>query len=208
MAEHVPFWQRVSSIFRGGMNGGVDAHSEASLQVIEDRDRPAPWWKPGVRRQQAREMVTRVAHLAEAMEEHYRRQDERGAALAGSLDRVGAILEQLAVSQRAQSDYLRSIAEHTEVANRNSATLASTVAKLPESLSAQADAIRNVARQLEVAQESDTQLMHSLQQFGRAVDTLGALGHGPGRGAAALSNAQQRQHEEFATVVGSTTAAS
>jgi septal ring factor EnvC (AmiA/AmiB activator) len=136
------------------------------------------------------------------MEEHYRRQDERGAALAGSLDRVGAILEQLAVSQRAQSDYLRSIAEHTEVANRNSATLASTVAKLPESLSAQADAIRNVARQLEVAQESDTQLMHSLQQFGRAVDTLGASGTAQVEALQRLSNAQQRQHEEFATVVG------
>ena len=56
-------------------------------------------------------------------------------------------------------------------------------------------------RQLQVGQESDTQLTQSLQQFGRAVDTLGSAGTSQVEMLQRLNAAQREQHEALVTLV-------
>lgn len=214
MAGLVSFWQRMSNVFRS--DGGPDGENgaETVLRPAASAEHPAGaplqvtslgatshWWRQPSKTAQAREVALHVTQLAEAMQQHFRQQDQRAVELAASLDRVGGILEQLAQTQRGQNDYLRTIAEQTAESSKNAAALTATVSRVPESLLAQADAIRTVARQLEVAQETDAQLMHSLQHFGRAVDTLGSSGTAQVEVLQRLNTAQQQQHEAFTTLV-------
>ena len=215
MAAQVSFWRRVSSLFgpaapaRGG-DGALPrtglAHHDGSADV------PAPpgaavqpvafsWWRGPARGAHVPEVSSRVVELAHSLREHFEQQDRRATELAGSLNRVGGILEQLAETQRSHGDYLRTIAEHTEAAEKNATSLAATLGRMPESLLAQAEAIRMVARSLEVSQEADTQLMHSLQQFGRAVETLGSSGTAQVDILQRLNAAQQEQHQAFTALV-------
>lgn len=213
MAAQVSFWQRVGSLFRtdSGMDRGRQPGALESSGRLESSgagplnhsgNHPEPFWRrPAARSAQARETALRVVELAEAMQQHFRQQDQRAAELAGSLDRVGGTLEQLAAAQRAHGEYLRSIAEHTDSAGKNAAALTATLGRVPESLLAQAEAIRTVARHLEIAQESDTQLMHSLQQFGRAVDTLGSSGTAQVEVLQRLHAAQREQQSAMTALV-------
>lgn len=179
MAAQGSFWQRVGTLFRSDAAAANDdpaataaPPAPAALQRLGDSG-SLPWWKKRQARQaQSREVAIQVVELAGAMRRHFEHQDERAAALAGSLDRVGAILEQLAASQHAHGEYLRSIAQQTETAGKHAAQLGETLGRVPDALLTQAEAIRTVARQVEVAQETDAQLMHSLQHFGQAVGTL------------------------------------
>lgn len=214
MAGLVSFWQRMSNVFRPEAGTVDDYGSDRAFESAPlPPDRTAaplqvttaaaqvPWWRRSSRTGQAGEIALHVTQLAEAMQQHFRQQDQRAAELAGSLDRVGGILEQLAQTQRGQNDYLRTIAEQTAESSKNAAALTATVSRVPESLLAQADAIRTVARQLEVAQETDAQLMHSLQHFGRAVDTLGSSGTAQVEVLQRLNTAQQQQHDAFTALV-------
>ncbi len=213
MSEPIPFWQRVSRVFRPAAPPGGDGSSsaEAPVALTATRTEPhrselvpadrAPWWRPQARRAQTREAAQRVAELASALQDHFRQQDDRAAALASALDRVGGVLAQLAANQREQGECVKTIAAHADSAARSAASVVGTLAKVPESLNAQADAIRSVARQLEIGQESDNQLMHSLQQFGRAVDTLGTSGTAQVEALQRLTTAQQRQQDAFAALV-------
>ncbi|MEW6249145.1 MAG: hypothetical protein AB1716_00735 [Planctomycetota bacterium] len=207
MGQPIPFWQRVSRLFRSGNSdhGGVTILAPPSPPAHDPHatraSGPAPWWRPQARRAQTLAAATRLTEVAEALQDHFRRQDQRAAELSGALERVGGVLAQLAENQRAQGEYLRTIAEHTDAAARHAAAVTTTLARVPDALNAQADAIRTVARQFEIAQESDNQLMHSLQQFGRAVDTLGTSGNAQVEALQRLSGAQQRQHEAFGALV-------
>ncbi len=215
MATQSSFWQRVGNLFRPDDPNATDVPPMPPLSTSTATVEPAapraltvvdaaatPWWRRRqVRQAQSQEMALRVYELAGAMQQHFRQQDQRAVELAGSLDRVGGILEQLASSQKAQGDYLRTIAERTDVASKHAAALTETLSRMPDSLMTQAEAIRTVARQLEVSQESDTQLMHSLQQFGRAVDTLGESGTAQVQVLHKLNTAQREQHEALTTLV-------
>lgn len=213
MAAQFSFWQRVGSLFRsdtgldrGRPTGAIESRGRLESTISGPRDHggnhPEPFWRRhAARSAQARETALRVVELAEAMQQHFRQQDQRAAELAGSLDRVGSTLEQLAAAQRAHGDYLRSIAEHTESAGKNATALTATLSRVPESLLAQAEAIRTVARHLEIAQEADTQLMHSLQQFGRAVDTLGSSGTAQVEVLQRLNAAQHEQQAAMTALV-------
>jgi hypothetical protein len=160
------------------------------------------WWRRrSSNASQVREVSLRMLELATALEEHFRKQDESAVDLARSLDRVGSVLEQLSETQEAQRDYLQRIAEHTENAGRQSHVLNETLARVPEALLTQAEAIRGVARQLDLCQESDTQLMHSLQQFGRAVDTLSSSGAAQVDVLKQMNEAQRQQHDSVAVLV-------
>ncbi len=215
MVEQRSFWHRVGSMFRGNHGSAPSTGGNGSGPATAAVDDPAgsalelaaapeatPWWR---RRQahlaQSREVSHRVMELADAMQQHYRQQDQRAAELSNSLNRVSGILEQLAETQRTQSDWLRTIAERTEVVGQHAAHLGETLSRVPESLATQAEAVRTVARQLEVAQESDTQLMLSLQQFGRAVDTLGSSGTAQVEVLQRLTAAQRDQHESVTALV-------
>jgi len=191
MTEQPSLWQRMRSHFRagptdgglagedssgGGVGPGASPGASAPLSAVAERGGFSWFGRRRLRQLQVREASQRMVELAQALQDHFRRQDERGVALAGSLEHMGSVLEQLADSQRSQSDCLQTIAEQTESAGRHAAALSETLSRVPDSLFSQAEAIRTVARQLELTQESDTQLMHSLQQFGKAVDTLGSSG--------------------------------
>ena len=203
MAEPISFWRRVGNLFRpgGDATDGNGAGESSGAITAAAPAQAAGWLRRPAKAAQAREVALHVAELADAMQQYFRQQDQRAAELAGSLNRVGGVLEQLAESQRSHGDYLRTIAEQTESAGKNAAALTATVSRVPESLLAQADAIRTVARQLEISQEADTQLMHSLQQFGRAVDTLGSSGTAQVEVLQRLNHAQQQQHEAFSALV-------
>ena len=125
---------------------------------------------------QLRIVSERVVALADAMQRHFQQQDAHAAEVAGALGRVGNVLEQLAQTQQAQGACLQTLAAQSESTGKHVAALSDTAGRIPESLLTQAEAIRTVARQIEVGQETDTQLVQSLQTFGRAVDALGAAG--------------------------------
>ena len=212
MAGQNSLWRRVSSLFRAETDvpaGERSTHVEAADEPggalatapSAGGDHPTRWWRRSARSVQVREVSLRVVELAQALKQHFEQQDQRAAEVGRSLNRVSGILEQLADAQRGQGEYLRSIAEHTEAAGKNASALTATLGRMPESLMAQAEAIRTVARSLELAQEADTQLMHSLQQFGRAVDTLGSSGTAQVDALQRLSAAQQEQHQAFAALV-------
>ncbi len=211
MAGPVSFWQRVNNLFHGAASTGDDGLVPPDESVAEDAPLAARPPGPGAPRAlsgwlrrrtnpQVREVSLRVVELAHSLQQHFEQQDRRSAEVANSLNRVGGTLEQLAESQRAHGDFLRAIAEHTEAAGKNAAALTTTLGRVPESLLVQAEAIRTVARSLEVSQEADTQLMHSLQQFGKAVDTLGSSGAAQVDILQRLTAAQQAQHEAFAAL--------
>jgi len=206
MAVAGSFWQRVARLVGGkNMSPPDDAQSAAPSRELAVADAPpagVPWWRRRqVRQMHVREVSRRIVQLADGLEAYFRQQDERATELTAALQQVGGILQQLAEAQRQQGDSLRTIAQHAEAGARHAAALTETLGRLPDSLVTQAEAVRAVARQLEVAQESDTQLMHSLQQFGRAVDTLGSAGTSQVEVLQRLNAAQQEQHAALMTLV-------
>jgi hypothetical protein len=224
MANGQKFWQRVTSVFRSSNSGEKRAGPETAgnehgavpkvgePQAPDDpksgslatmaATRNVPWWRRGrERRAQARELSLHMVHLAEAIREHVRRQDERAAELSGSMARVGEALRHLADGQTSQVECLRSIAEHAAASGRNTEAVARTMERIPDSLLSQAEAVRGVARQLEVSQEADTQLMHSLQQFGQAVGTLGSSGEAQVEVLQKMNTTHQQQADTMAELV-------
>jgi hypothetical protein len=173
----------------------------ARLATVTEPARASWWQRRQVRQLQVREASRRVVQLADALERYFQRQDERSAELTNSLVHVGGVLDRLADTQSAQGERLRDIAQHTETAVKQAGMLADTLGRLPDSLVTQAEALRAVARQIEVGQESDTQLMHSLQQFGRAVDTLGTAGTSQVEVLQRLNAAQREQQQALMTLV-------
>lgn len=218
MAAQGSFWQRVSSFFRSDLGQGLRAggdgrvgapeppaglvgvagpHSEPALAA-----RGVAWWRRHqARRAQARQAVLRVGELAEALEQHFRQQDQRAAELAASLDRVASVLGQLAHTQQVQGECLQSIARHSELAERHAAQLSETLSRVPESLLTQAEAIRTVAAQLDLAQQSDRQLVQTLEQFARAADALGSSGTAQVNALQNLATAQREQQLALSRLV-------
>lgn len=217
MAQQVSLWKRMRSMFRPEAGPG-DGNGSPRIALVEPAQEPeggsagplkrvsgskSTSWRQRrlAKRAQIRETSLRMVALADAMQQHFRRQDQRSAELTDSLERVGGILEQLAESQRSQGEYLRTIAAHTDTAGKHAAALSETLGRVPDSLVNQAEAIRNLARQLEVARESDAQLRQSLQGFGRAVDTLGSSSTVQVEVLERLSTAQGQQQESLTVLV-------
>lgn len=218
MADNGSFWQRVGNAFNsaashvtqfGGngsnehgkrVNGAVEVAAPAGELATELREQS--WW----RRWQPRhpgsgDLALRMVQLADAMERHFRQQDTRARELAGSLDRVGSVLEQLADTQRAQGESLKRIADQADAASRHTANMSDTLARIPDSLLTQAEAIRAVAMQLDLAQDTDLRLRESLQQFGQAVGTLGTTGREQTLALRDLNSFQREQHDALTQLV-------
>lgn len=211
MDQQASLWQRVKRVLRPA---GVRSERPAEAVVEEPVDdlmgveeaslEPAgkkPLWARSGGPAPLREVSQRVVELADAMQGHFEQQDQHATQLTRSLDRVGSVLEQIAETQRAQREYLQSIAAHSEANDKHTATLSDTVGRIPESLLTQAEAIGGVARQLEAAQEGDTRLRQSLDTFGQAVDTLGSAGSAQVETLQRLNAAQNAQHEAFTNLV-------
>ncbi len=215
MAGHSSIWKRIGSLFTSETAAMPASTGSGPAVVTAEAVKPAEcrlelssesgngsWWRRWPNRKApAGELAMRFVELSEAMQEHFRRQDARAAELASSLDRVGRVLEQLAQTQQSQGECLRTIAEHAAAAGKNTASLADALGRIPESLLTQAEAIRTVAMQLDLAQETDTQLLHSLQQFGKAIDALGSSGGAQVAALQSLSAAQREQHAAFSNLV-------
>lgn len=203
MADPGSFWRRMGNLFHAD-SANREPAGTALLDPAAERGDPlrltgsSPWWRRSAER---REAALQAVRLSESLQDHFRRQDDRAVQVVRSLERVGGILEQLAETQRSQGECLKAIAESTQAAGQNAAALHGTVSRVPEALTAQAEAIRTVARQLEVSQEADTQLMLSLQQFGRAVDTLGSSGTAQVEVLQRLAAAQREQQSALAGFV-------
>jgi chromosome segregation ATPase len=122
--------------------------------------------------QQLREAYGRVVELMDSMQAHFSRQDQRSTELTRSVQSVATTIEHLARQQESQGQTLGRAVEHIGGVVKQFGPVSASLLDLPASLHMQADAIRSVATQLEISQEADTQLMHSLQRFGQAVDAL------------------------------------
>lgn len=168
MATQGKFWQRVGQMFRGGRgNGGQspDAGDDGGdgLAVVGTR---APT------RRDLKDRYERVVELMDAMESHFRRQDERAEALTKSVDRVAGILERIAAAHQQQNESIGTIADRVGTVATHAARLSETLGQVPSSMNAQAEAVRVLSRQIEVAQEADHQTAASLSELGRAVNML------------------------------------
>jgi methyl-accepting chemotaxis protein len=129
-----------------------------------------------------------VLELMDAMRDHFETQDLRAAEVTAGIERVGGTLEQLAGSQRTQSEGITSIATRVDDAVRRSTGLATMLAEMPASFQAQAEAVHAVARQMEAARAADAELTISLQRFSQAADSLRDAG-------TAQVDSLQRLHE-------------
>ena len=214
MSSEVSFWKRVGSAFRAGGPLMACENSEVSpLAVAPAGDRPGGGngWRSGGfrlpwvgRRQSLRQLDERyrqMLELADAIRDHFERQDERARELTAGVERLGCTLEQLAEAQRAESRCIASIAARMDEASRHTAGLSATLLELPAALQAQAEAVHAVARQMEASRASDLELVGSLQQFSRAADALRDSGAAQIDTLRGLHQAGEAQHECVAAFV-------
>lgn len=191
MADQGSVWQRLGSMLRGGAARdegaraeverdqapapGTQERREGGTGAIERVDRRVPWWKRrALRHAQAREVSRRIVELANVMHEHLKRQEERHGEVGAALQHLGRQLETVTSQQRAAGETLRSVADSAALSGKHAAVISDAVSRIPDSLMSQADAVRKLGQRLELAQEADTQMVHALQQFQRAVEKLNA----------------------------------
>jgi hypothetical protein len=191
MSSGISFWKRVGSSFRAKeirtdqTNGDGDGPLQSVEPVSPIRHRAGgsgngsssvssllPWVRRRKTLDRLDERYQRVLELMGAMRDHFERQDHRAEELAVGVGRLGNTLEQLAGTQRVQSESVASIANRVDEATRHSIGLSTMLRELPASLQAQAEAVRAVARQMETTRAADAQLAGSLRQFGEAADAL------------------------------------
>ncbi|MGE0481963.1 MAG: hypothetical protein AB7Q17_15995 [Phycisphaerae bacterium] len=208
MSHHASIFQRISGLFRTDHNGGPRAdggdsgvfpaqgstHTDALPRAESSLMR---WARSGVT--SSRDRVARVEQVLDALEQHFRQQDQRSEELSASVHRVAGILEQLGDAQRTQGEFVRAIASHVDVTNQQAAKISSTLAQMPTAFQSQADAMRSVARQLEKSQATDAALADSLGRFGGAVD---GLNHSSRAQVDALRQMQSADREHMQAISG------
>ncbi len=187
---------------RPGSGGDATAGAApAGLRPLAETVR-VPWWRRRqLRHAQQRDLARRVVDLAAAMREHFERQDRRAAELTQTLERIGGVLEQLAASQDGHGQRIGEVVGQTERLGQHVASISDTLGRVPEAMVQQAEALRGLSKRLEITQETDLQLMHSLQAFGRAVDTLGSSGTAQVEALRRLAEGQRGQHDAIAALV-------
>ncbi len=173
MTSDKSFWKRLGGAFKRG-NGAYRVQTDAAPDHVNADDRGE---KPTltVRAPTKRELASRyveVARLMEAMHDHFRRQDERAAALVDSVQQVTGTISGLADVQRHQSESIKTIAERVVAVTQQSGKLSETLSMIPGSLDAQASAMQSLARQLEIAQEADQRVATMLGDLSQTVESL------------------------------------
>jgi len=222
MSQATSFWRRLGDLFRGGIGErwSGNGHNRVNGTALEDRtaDQVVPperdgspngtsprslarWGRREPTVTQLRDGYQRVLEMMDALQEHFRQQDARAERLGRSAERTAGTLEQLAGSQQAQQEHLRLIAEQVSEAGKHAVAMSASLGQMPRMLQLQADALKMMLRQFEVSQEADTQLMHSLQHLGRAVDTLSASSTTQVQTLERLALAERAQHEALTLLV-------
>jgi len=195
MSSDVSFWKRVGSVFKAGSDDASGNGRAHTLETVElpgngvspnghstlssdshSRTTLWPWSRRDRSMLQVSEAQRRLLELMDALQEHFAQQDQRAEELNGSVGKVAGTLEQVAQSQRNTTEQIHSIARIVDGAARQAVGLSDALCQLPATMQLEAEAVRAIAQQLEISHEANTQLMHSLQQFGRTVDALRASG--------------------------------
>lgn len=219
MPNQASLWQRLSGLFRpaapvppgnGHVPPAVPPTGDGQTLVVEEPrggtgpaggSRALSWWprrEPTVA--QMRDGYQRVLETMDALQEHFRQQEQRSLELGQSVRRMVGTLEQLSESGRSQQEHLGTLSEHVSAASRHAAAMSDALSQLPATLRMQAEALRTLLRKIEISQESDAQLMHSLQQLTRAVEGLSASGAAQVRTLERL-DADQREQREVLTLL-------
>jgi hypothetical protein len=186
MSSGISLWKRLGSALRANSvhdNGSRDVQSVQPAEPIgKDNHRPngrgssasslLPWGRRQRTIDRLDERYQRVLELMDAMRDHFEAQDRRAAEVTAGIERVGSTLEQLAGTQRTQSEGIASIAARVDDVTRRSTGLATLLSEMPASFQAQAEAVHAVARQMEAARVVDAELTASLRHFGQAADSL------------------------------------
>lgn len=156
----------------------IRGEARSNADVLDEKPQPerpnfiAPWTRRSASLDQLRDGYDRVVRMMDAMSQHFERHDRRAEQMTESVIRMAGTLEKLAESQRLQGEFIQTIAKGVDAAGRTTGALSNTLGQLPATLTAQAEAMRAVARQMETSQQTESQLVHSVQRFGLAVDTL------------------------------------
>jgi hypothetical protein len=216
MSQATSFWRRIGSLFGAGEVDGqrhagpVDDEDSPSQAHIATSDPLAGLPASGgllarFRRNDHRAAQVagyqRIAEMIDSLREHYRRQDERATRVEQQTERISGILQQLADSGRQQQEHVRAMADNVSQTSRHTAAMSESLSLLPPLLQAEADAVRSMVRQMDVAQESDTQLMHSLQKLGQAVEALNAAGAAQVQTLERLNAAEREQRQALTLLV-------
>lgn len=210
MSDHFSFWQRVGNVFRGGQLGSPDTNgnrhatkiSAAEPPLDDGPPRPLTRWgrrEPTVA--QMRDGYQRVVETMDALQEHFSKQDQRAEHLGQSITHLVGTLDQLAETGHNQQEHVRSIADNVSQAGRHAAAISASLSQMPKSLQMQAESVQTMLRRIEISQESDTQLMHSLQHLGRAVEGLNASGAAQVQTLERLHAADHDQKEALTSLV-------
>ena len=124
MSSGISLWKRLGSTFRarsahGNGNHGIQSvppaepigkHNHTSPGRSSSRASLLPWVRQRQTIERLDERYQRVLELMDAMRDHFVEQDRRAAEVTAGIERVGSTLEQLAGTQRIQSEGITSIA--------------------------------------------------------------------------------------------------
>lgn len=187
MSTQVSFWKRLSSVFRTEMpsSRGGDGPLLGAVGAPDGEDRPLMRWLRGSGRSSRRERANAMMHL---LEQHLQQQDQRAAQLSASVDRVAGMLEQIANSQRSQTDVLRTIADQVERSSGHAAAAAQSISQIPASMKAQADALHIVIDEMQQNRTQGSELVQSLRRVGDVVEGVQTV-------TAAQSETLRRMHD-------------
>ncbi len=215
MSATASIWQRVGDLFRShpprtrfGLaeisdHNGHNGHAERPA-IDDEQGSPAPpapqrpsmfplRWRSGA----GRNAQERIVELMDAMQVHFDQHDRRAEALGHSVDRVAEILERLAETQRAQGEYISSIAAQVNASGEHVSRLSATLVEVPASLQAQAAAVRTMAQQMESSQQANIRLAGTLERFGAAAESLSQAGAVQVRTLERLHASDQEQKESL-----------
>ncbi len=200
------FWDRVGDLFRREPLAHPSQDGQAGVPAPTGSAAPErTGWLTRLRRRdssvaQMRIGYQRMLELMDAMEEHYRRQDERGAQFAEQFGALQGDLGRLAESGRDQQSHIGAIAETVHRAGQHTAAMSTAIAQIPQLLQTEAEAVRSMARQVEITQEAHTQLMYSLQKLGQAVEALNSSSSAQVQTLERLHSEQRDQRSELSAL--------
>lgn len=190
-----------------GVDGASDLEASTAVTIKRpsaSNEEKTPWWnRRSERTALVRENAQRAGDLMDAMESHFRTQDERGRQMIESVQNVARVLEQFTEQQRTQGDALRSIAQDVVTARQHTAIVSESISRVPQTLQAQGEALRALGTRLEASREGEERLTQSLQTFGTAVDALRGSSHAQVEMLARLSADEREQRDALTSLVKS-----
>jgi len=114
-----------------------------------------------------------MVSLCDTLDHHLGRQEEQGAQIAGSLERMSDGLSRLGVVAESHGDSLRAIVEQLEISSDRGHKLEDLVGHVTKLTEAQRQALAGLAQQVETVQLTDKRIALSLDGVRTAMTALG-----------------------------------